>query len=843
MVQAGGASESFGYTKNYTIDGSGNWQVGGGSSGSGTGGASGSGWTTASYSGSTPALTDLPAFPTAAAGPSTNLLSGTDTQSGSNDTSYSFQTYAAFNGIDWSETGEKIATGSGSTTDSFSASASGLTFSPPSETGPYMNGVTVPGGSASVTGTSSTSYNYRQYAYLDDNGVWQAAATPASDVTNGVDYFGASGTTNWSLSGSGPVGTYQFGTGYVSGVYGANSGSGTTNASGSGSDTYNYQELFSYSPATNQWTPTGGSGSASGSGSATFGYSAGGDLTDTGPWGPWDEAYTGVERMMVGMGDAANDWSGTVAASGTATVSYGYSTQSNFTPGTGTASGWTSTGTASASASGGYSTSFDAGSPFANNYSGGAGNSATLSGTVTGSGSDWGTYNYNQTNALSSDGTWSVSSGSGSTSGGASANWSYAGNDGTWSYSGDGTTLSGSVSESGGETYNLNYSGQASVSSGEWVQTGSGVGAGNASATANFSYSYSGDASGSGGGSGSYNDPLDVTLSGGNWSLAGEGTVSPSNTATTPPSDAAFTAVIDNVVNTPEGGYVVDVPANPYDAGDPWNLPSPAGPGVVAAIMSDWVDPQATPSPASVLDQTAPVSSLPSLATSASLVDAIWGMGSVAVAGYDGNNSAFATEYVVSMPQTLIAAGNNPLSLPTFTSETMPSAGGVFGRINVANMAPVTESSNIVGEGFRGVTAGTNVPNTGSKGPDPSTNPVTNVVKPTGGGCFAAGTLIPMADGTMKPIEQVEVGDRVKSASERDPEGPISSGGVAEVFRHQPQGLMEVGVNGSVIRCTGNHPFYVRGRGFIPAEQLKSGDELRRQRRLERRRCRYRQRN
>ena len=88
------------------------------------------------------------------------------------------------------------------------------------------------------------------------------------------------------------------------------------------------------------------------------------------------------------------------------------------------------------------------------------------------------------------------------------------------------------MSESGGETYTLGYSGQASVSSGEWVQTGSGVGAGNASATASFSYSYSGDASGSGSGSGTYNDPLDVTLSGGNWSLAGEGTVYPSNTTT-----------------------------------------------------------------------------------------------------------------------------------------------------------------------------------------------------------------------------------------------------------------------------------------------------------------------
>ena len=156
LAQAGGASETFSYTKNYTIGTGGNWQV---QSGSG-GGASGSGWTTATYYGSTPARRTCRPSPRAAAGPSTNLLSGTDTQSGNNDTSYSFQTYAAFNGIDWSETGEKIATGSGGTTDSFSASASGLTFSPPSETGPYMEGVTVPGGSASVTGTSSTSYNY-----------------------------------------------------------------------------------------------------------------------------------------------------------------------------------------------------------------------------------------------------------------------------------------------------------------------------------------------------------------------------------------------------------------------------------------------------------------------------------------------------------------------------------------------------------------------------------------------------------------------------------------------------------------------------------------------------------
>ena len=99
--------------------------------------------------------------------------------------------------------------------------------------------------------------------------MWQNAATPASDVTNGVDYFGASGTTNWSLSGSGPVGTYQFGHGHLQRrVYG-NSGSGTTSASGAGSNSYDYQEFFSYSPASGgAWTPQSGSGSASGYGLA-----------------------------------------------------------------------------------------------------------------------------------------------------------------------------------------------------------------------------------------------------------------------------------------------------------------------------------------------------------------------------------------------------------------------------------------------------------------------------------------------------------------------------------------------------------------------------------------------
>ena len=162
----------------------------------------GSGWTTSSYDGSTPALTDLPAFPTEAAGPSTNLLSGTDDQSGENDTSYNFQTYAAFNGIDWSETGEKIATGTGDSINSFSASASGLTLKGtpgfPPATAP-ASGLSVTNGTVNVSGTSGTDFSYTQYAYLDDNGVWQDASSPSSDGS----WFGTTGTLTWSASGSG----------------------------------------------------------------------------------------------------------------------------------------------------------------------------------------------------------------------------------------------------------------------------------------------------------------------------------------------------------------------------------------------------------------------------------------------------------------------------------------------------------------------------------------------------------------------------------------------------------------------------------------------------------------
>jgi hypothetical protein len=58
------------------------------------------------------------------------------------------------------------------------------------------------------------------------------------------------------------------------------------------------------------------------------------------------------------------------------------------------------------------------------------------------------------------------------------------------------------------------------------------------------------------------------------------------------------------------------------------------------------------------------------------------------------------------------------------------------------------------------------------------------------------------------------------------PAGELAYRRVEETFRRQ--GLTwEVVVDGQVLRTTGEHPFYVRGRGWVAARELQPGDELR----------------
>ncbi|MDB5290087.1 MAG: repeat protein, partial [Phycisphaerales bacterium] len=94
--------------------------------------------------------------------------------------------------------------------------------------------------------------------------------------------------------------------------------------------------------------------------------------------------------------------------------------------------------------------------------------------------------------------------------------------------------------------------------------------------------------------------------------------------------------------------------------------------------------------------------------------------------------------------------------------------------------------------------------------------------------CFVAGTPVHTERG-LRPIEQVRAGDLVLSRDEKT--GEQSYKPVVETFVTQPTRLYHVrfatGASAeTTLTCTGQHPFYVNGRGFVAAQELAPGDEL-----------------
>jgi hypothetical protein len=92
------------------------------------------------------------------------------------------------------------------------------------------------------------------------------------------------------------------------------------------------------------------------------------------------------------------------------------------------------------------------------------------------------------------------------------------------------------------------------------------------------------------------------------------------------------------------------------------------------------------------------------------------------------------------------------------------------------------------------------------------------------GACFTAGTPLLTPDGA-KPIEQLKPGDRVLARDESDPAGPVEAKLVEEVFVLESE-VLYLMVGGRRIGTTREHPFYVRGRGWTKAGELRPGDVL-----------------
>ncbi len=99
--------------------------------------------------------------------------------------------------------------------------------------------------------------------------------------------------------------------------------------------------------------------------------------------------------------------------------------------------------------------------------------------------------------------------------------------------------------------------------------------------------------------------------------------------------------------------------------------------------------------------------------------------------------------------------------------------------------------------------------------------------------CFAAGTLVLMADGSRKPIEKIEEGEMVLAAPDTDPEAEPRPCRVLEVYHNPPAKLLAVNVaaegdvsGGAAILVTAEHPFYVKGHGWTKAAALHVGQRL-----------------
>ena len=564
LSQSGAANESYNYVKNYTVS-NGQWTAGAASgsgsgsgtdsgSGSGSGGANGSGWTFSSYSATLPDSSET----LGGIG-----LSGDDTLSGSDRTSYSFQTAAVYNGVDWQETGVLTAGGSGNASDSFSGGADGLSLAMPASWG--LPGVTA---TASGNAASGTSYTETEVFFLDDNGTWQASGGVGALYSNSAESWSEAGSGNatafalgWSVNGaanaafggdtssnasetlteggngwqfSGGAGSTSVdgwqdasynGSGSCSAnVYG-NMLPGTADARYAQSASYQYTQQYTFQPAAGtapvsggQWTCTSGSGGASGYGSTFQGASASAPCTTS----QGDYTYSGPPTN--------GPWSGTMEGWQNQSTRYNYDTQSQYAPATGgNPGGWVSWGNGTAMTAGSSGESFDCTAPVQIWYTGEPINNGYLDGNVSASGNDSSSYHYTEDYSLASGASaWSVTSGVGNVVGN-----DWTGDNALVNANDSSGTAQGWTSASNGCRYNVELT--YSLADQRW-EYASGSGSVTTSGSSGFTYRESygqtqepfscanvfGDASDSGGASSSYgyteNYGVDCN---GKWTLTG----------------------------------------------------------------------------------------------------------------------------------------------------------------------------------------------------------------------------------------------------------------------------------------------------------------------------------
>lgn len=96
--------------------------------------------------------------------------------------------------------------------------------------------------------------------------------------------------------------------------------------------------------------------------------------------------------------------------------------------------------------------------------------------------------------------------------------------------------------------------------------------------------------------------------------------------------------------------------------------------------------------------------------------------------------------------------------------------------------------------------------------------------------CFVENTYIAMADGPKKKISEVEVGEEVLAYDEKS--GEFKKARVTKVFESESSELIAVKTGSKenskskTTFCTPEHPFLVRGKGWVEAKDLQENDAI-----------------
>ena len=93
-----------------------------------------------------------------------------------------------------------------------------------------------------------------------------------------------------------------------------------------------------------------------------------------------------------------------------------------------------------------------------------------------------------------------------------------------------------------------------------------------------------------------------------------------------------------------------------------------------------------------------------------------------------------------------------------------------------------------------------------------------------GADCVAEGTLVRTPSG-LRPVESLQVGDRVLGFDHS--QGEVLTSVVLATSSREDHDWYEICTSAGLrFECTGNHPVFIPGRGYVPAQELRAGDRV-----------------